>query len=204
MPPQKRMGRRNFNRPTGKREYRKLFVIVTEGRKTEREYFEIFNGLQSKNRVKCPKRNHNSAPRYVLKQMIKYLREKKPMPPFEAWIVVDADDWKQEELVKLNKWAQERDNRGFALSNPKFEYWLSLHFEEGNYVATSKECDRRLQQHIPGYDKSIDPNHFTRDRICEAVHRAKSRDDPLCNDWPRRLGQTTVYKLVELIFKDEC
>ena len=37
MPPK----RRNFRRPLGERRYRKLFIVATEGVKTEPQYFAI-------------------------------------------------------------------------------------------------------------------------------------------------------------------
>lgn len=42
--PQKR---RSFRRPFGKLPYRKLFVIATEGAKTEPQYFDILRKLKS-------------------------------------------------------------------------------------------------------------------------------------------------------------
>jgi hypothetical protein len=44
----------------------------------------------------------------------------------------------------------------FALSNPKFEYWLLLHFNDGTGIASSRDCSDRLKRHLPGYDKGID------------------------------------------------
>ena len=98
------------------------------------------------------------------------------------------------------KWADGHDNYGFALSNPKFEYWLLLHFENANGVATADECDRRLRKHLPGYDKHVDSRHFTPDLIRTAAERPRKRDTPPCTDWPRKPG-TTLYKLVEKILE---
>lgn len=47
----------------------------------------------------------------------------------EAWLVVDKDQWTEEQLRQLHQWSLQQANYGFALSNPKFEYWLLLHFE---------------------------------------------------------------------------
>ncbi len=89
----------------------------------------------------------------------------------EAWLVVDKDQWTDEQLDQLHAWARTHDNYGFTLSNPKFEYWLLLHFEDGTGIASSRDCSDRL------------------------------RDNPPCTDWPRALGGTTVYKLVENILQ---
>ena len=58
------------------------------------------------------------------------------------------------------------------------------------------ECSRRLRQHVPRYDKDVDARKFTKERVAIAVQRALTRDNPPCVDWPRRPGQTTVYRLV--------
>ena len=117
----------------------------------------------------------------------------------EAWVVVDRDSWPAEHLAELHAWSQSKENFGFALSNPMFEYWLLLHFEDGDRVANGEHCNERLRRHLPNYDKHIHEQHFTPARIQSAVDRARRRDDPPCADWPRNPGSTTVYRLVERI-----
>lgn len=88
-----------------------------------------------------------------------------------------------------------------ALSNPKFEYWLLLHFEDGDGIASPRDCSERLKRRLPGYEKGIDARKITRDRIDVAIRRARQRDNPPCADWPHVLGGTTVYRLVENILQ---
>jgi hypothetical protein len=154
MPPK----RRRFQRPLGERRYRKLFVIAVEGVKTEPQYFAIFNDQQSVIRVNCLKDSHDSSPPQVLKRMEDHLRQEELRASDEAWLVVDKDQWTDEQLDQLHAWTQARDNYGFALSNPKFEYWLLLHFEDGTGIASSRDCSGRLKRHLPDYDKGIDPH----------------------------------------------
>lgn len=92
-------------------------------------------------------------------------------------------------------------NRGLALSNPKFEYWLLLHFEDGHRVTSPQDCDKRLREHLPNTGKKIPRGTFSREQIEEAVIRAKKRDHPPCDDWPREPGRTTMYRLVEKILE---
>jgi hypothetical protein len=58
---------------------------------------------------------------------------------------------------------------------------------------------KRLKKHLPDYNKGIDFKKITKEHIHQAIQRAKVRDKPLCSDWARDLGGTTVYKLVENI-----
>ena len=192
--PQKR---RKFQRSLGELPYKKLFVLAVEGVKTEPQYFGIFNNQQSVIRVSCLKSSHGSSPLQVLKRMEDHLRQVDLRSTDEAWLVVDKDQWTDEQLVQLHEWAQTGDNLGFALSNPKFEYWLLLHFEDGNDIASSRDCTDRLKRHITDYDKGIDARKFTIERIKQAISRAKLRDNPTCVDWPHSLGGTTIYRLVE-------
>ena len=193
--------RRKIQRQLGERRYRKLFVIAMEGAKTELQYFSIFNDSNSVIRVNCLKGHHKSSPPQVLKRMETYIRKEKLKDSDEAWLVVDKDTWTDEQLAQLNTWAQKKRNYGFALSNPKFEYWLLLHFEEANNIASSKNCEDRLKRYFPDYDKGIYVRKITPEQIKEAVRRAKFRDHPPCTDWPKSIG-TTVYRLVEAILAE--
>ncbi len=197
MPPRKR---RRFVRPQGERRYRKMFVLATEGSKTESQYFEIFKDRNLVVHIEFLKKKGDSAPPQVLDRMRNYLKRKGLKDSDEAWLVVDKDQWTDYQLLQLYEWAQEADNYGFALSNPKFEFWLLLHFENGDGVSNSKTCSRKLERHMPGCEKGIDARKISNHRIEKAVERAKNRDKPACRDWPRNTGRT-VYRLVENILK---
>ena len=194
--------RRRYRRPLGERRYRKLFIVATEGVKTEPQYFAILNDHHSVIHVDCTKSKHHSSPLQVLKRMEDRLKQETLKNSDEAWLVVDKDQWQDEQLAQLHTWSQGADNYGFALSNPKFEYWLLLHFENGTNIGSSRECSDRLKNHLPDYDKSLDVRKISPDMIEDAVCRAKIRDNPPCEDWPRTLGSTTVYKLVENILSE--
>lgn len=129
--------------------------------------------------------------------MKRYLREQSLRKTDEAWLVVDKDQWSDEQLADLYDWSNQKDNYGFALSNPKFEYWLLLHFEDGAGVSSSRNCVDRLRRHLPDYEKYVDVRKFSGNRVREAIVRGRSRDNPPCADWPRSIGITTVYRLVE-------
>lgn len=192
--------RRKFQRPLGERRYKKLFVIAVEGAVTEPQYFDLFHDQQSVIHVECLKGKSASSPPQVLSRMEARIHERGLAPSDEAWLVVDKDNWTDEQLLLLHQWTQVRKGRGLALSNPKFEYWLLLHFEDGSGVRTSQECSDRLARATVVSGKSINPRQFTSERIQQAVQYAKQRDQPPCEDWPRTIG-TTVYRLVEAMLK---
>ncbi len=175
-----------------------MFVIAVEGIKTEPSYFALFND-KSVIHVRCLKGDNRSAPAHVLQRMERYLQRNEIVKGDEAWLVVDKDQWTVRQLAELHAWSRGASNRAFALSNPRFEYWLLLHFEDGAGISSSQECSRRLRRHLPGYDKGSDRRKFTADRIANAVERAAARDSPPCKDWPRQPWRTTVYRLVRNI-----
>ena len=191
--------RRKFQRPLGEQRYKKLFLIAAEGIKTEPSYFSIFTDDASVVCVSCLKGKHDSSPPQVLRRMTEYLESKGLKSSDEAWLVVDMDQWSEEQLMQLHQWSTQKANYGFALSNPKFEYWLLLHFEEGAGVRSARDCMDRLKRWMPHYDKGINARQITPEQIENAMRRAKSRDHPPCEDWPRRFGQTTIYRLIENI-----
>ncbi|RJQ62927.1 MAG: RloB domain-containing protein [Desulfobacteraceae bacterium] len=193
--------RRRFQRPLGELRYRKMFVIAAEGEKTEPQYFAIFNTRSSVVHVKCIKGRQASSPPQVLRRMRENLNKEGLKKSDEAWLVVDKNGWTDEHLEQLHQWSKDADNYGFALSNPKFEYWLLLHFEDGAGIASSRNCLDRLKRYLPDYDKGIDPRIITQEMIDEAIQRAKRRDNPPCIDWPRTIWCTTVYRLVENILR---
>jgi hypothetical protein len=172
-----------------------MFIIATEGAKTEPQYFGIFNSSNAVVHVHCLKCKTASSPPQVLARMHAHLREEGLKPGDEAWLVVDKDQWTDQQLAELFQWSQGRINYGFAVSNPKFEFWLLLHFEEGNGIATSRECSERLARHLPNFAKRTVEVDKLVDGVSDAIRRARMKDNPPCNDWPRNTG-TTVYRLV--------
>lgn len=189
--------RKRFLRPLGKRPYRRLFVIAVEGRVTEPQYFRMLNSEQVVIKVLCGTKQ--CSPLQVLTRLQAYLRKEPLKASDEAWVVIDKDNWTDAEFDQINAWSKRSAKHGFALSNPKFEYWLILHFEDAKGLTTPAECSQRIKKHLPGYHKRVDKTKFPLESIRRAIQRAKSRDKPPCVDWPRTVG-STVYRLVERIF----
>lgn len=193
------MKRRAFHRPLQERRYKKLFVIATEGAETEPQYFSIFSHEErSVIRIKCLRGQHDSSPDHVLKRMKRYIKQEALKKSDEAWLVVDRDHWNEEQLKELLRWVDMEESYGFALSNPNFEYWLLLHFEDGDGVTGSHSCIKKLKKHLPNYSKNINPGDFPHERVLRAIDRTRKRDSPPCKDWPRSSG-STVYRLVSRI-----
>ena len=155
--------RRPLARRKGLRRYRKLFVVSTEGSKTEPQYFDLLNSKSAAVHIHCLGRRRGQSPERVLAAMDKYMKEVRPKrkkrrddrDDFGAWLVIDRDQWEMDEIDQLHSWARSHPNTHLAVSYPCFEYWLLLHFEDGDRVTGPQECIDRLKKHLPGYDKGV-------------------------------------------------
>ena len=179
-----------------------MFIVAAEGDKTEPQYFRMMNSInKSVIHFKCLKNLHGSSPKHILKIMKDHIKANGLNKRDEAWLVVDRDDWTEDQLKALVEWTKEKESYHLGLSNPKFEYWLLLHFEDGTGIKSSRHCSERLKVHLPNYNKDIQENKI-RSRILDAVSRAKKKDTPRCKTWPNKSG-TTVYRLVEKVFSSD-
>lgn len=192
-----------LSRPHATRAYRKIFLIAVEGEKAEIDYLNMFKKDPTLMlSIKCLNCKNGAEPQNILEQMQKFLAEIEPLKTDEIWLVADKDQWTYEQLFELYQWTQQCESRHFVLSNPKFEYWLLLHFEEGYDILSSADCDAKLKQHIPNLSDEVNANIFTRERIENAIIQAKKRNDPEFEDWPRNTG-TTVFRLIESLLAEK-
>ena len=212
-----------------KRRTYNVFVVSTEG-KTERQYFSALNTMLETNgglmngqpRIRLVKRNAtDSSTEEVRIALDNYINPERSNQKYDmregdqAWLVIDADQENrpEEQVNKLYQWTvrcqkdpKRKGKYRLAVSNPCFEAWLLLHFDDKSpTVPNCEEYVKRLKKHIPGYsnkNKNIDTHshRFMEDNIRKATERSRARDKPTCKDWPRDPGITTVYRLVEKLF----
>lgn len=182
--------RRSFDRPAPDRHYRTRFVVATEGQETEPQYFSMFNSKHSTVKVVLLRNKRKTSPGQVLDRLKKADISQKD----HAWLVIDRDTWEE---VELNQVFNDCKAKGYkmALSNPMFEYWLLLHFEDGNGV-NAGNVKTRLKIHLPDFTKSHVEIHKIEPGIDDAIRRAERKDNPRCEKWPLTTG-TTVYRLVK-------
>ena len=108
---------------------------------------------------------------------------------------MDRDQWTDEQLEGVLLGCR-ASTFNLAVSNPQFEYWLLLHFEDGSGVSSSRDCTQRLMRYLPNFDKGHLEIQKLEPGIPDAIHRAEAKDTPPCEDWPKTNG-STVYRLVK-------
>ncbi len=208
--------RREFKRPSFKRDVNKLFVIATEGQKTEKVYFE---GLISENphpKTKIymeilPKLDSKSSPSAVLRMLDSFRKEFLLRNGDELWMVIDRDkqSWQVSEISEIAQMVSQKKYY-LALSNPAFEVWLLLHVKDVNEYSPAEiqelfansrtgsrtRLERELVRICGSYNK-IKPNlgHFL-PNVRTAISRAEILVRDPSERWPDYFG-THVFKLVK-------
>lgn len=181
--------------------YRKRIIIASEGVRTEPEYFQLFNSpFQS---ITSLAKVGQGAPAQVLNQIKAAVDKTSLKAEDQVWIVIDRDDWPERDIDACAQWVAEKTSEkiifGLALSNPKFEYWLLLHFDDGVGAETPRACDQRLREYVPHYDKHIRGVNWL-EKVPMAIEHAMRNLD-LNKPWPKQKGQTSVVLLVKELLK---
>ena len=101
----------------------------------------------------------------------------------------------EKDLSEAEKWASSDGRFGFAISVPKFELWLLLHFEE-RWPNSSRQCDEIVKKHLPYYNKSIYAGDLDLDKVRTAIRFAEARCHHYGNDWSKMSSWTNVHLLV--------
>ena len=197
------------------------FLIVTEGEKTEPNYF---TGLSQKIKEKLGGyidikiSGEGCGTKKLIESTKKIIKNSKIFYQ-NVWVVFDKDDFKDfDEAIELHNELEnelgKETNVGVAWSNQSFEYWLYLHFNYSDVSLHRKEWNKKLndifKQHNLGdgtyhknYDNIYDLVNIN-DGINKAIKHAKKRmkkfDEQ--NDKPSQFDPgTTVYRLVEELKK---
>ncbi|OGR03102.1 MAG: hypothetical protein A2511_02540 [Deltaproteobacteria bacterium RIFOXYD12_FULL_50_9] len=175
----------------------RLFIIATEGRKTEKQYFAIFGNKKCQVQV-ITNEDNKSAPAYILKQLKKFKKEFQLAGDDELWLMVDVDHWGNKHLAEVA--AQAGHNQfNLAVSNPCFEVWLFLHHADlSPQLIQAKEMKSQLRTILGGYNSAkLDVERF-QNLIDDAIARAEALDTNKEERWPSHTG-THVYKVVQKV-----
>lgn len=214
--------RRDFKRPSFVRDLNKLFVIATEGQKTEIKYFDGIKSSKDLQRTKIyieilKRKNTNSSPSSVMKMLDEFKKEFLLKDDDELWLVIDRDkqSWGINEISEIARLSLQK-NYFLALSNPAFEIWLLLHVkdvtdytnEEKDELFENKKINRnrtRLEKELITICGSYNKTNLNLAHYIPHVHLAIMRSENLTRDpnerWPNYLG-THVYKLVKKLVQN--
>lgn len=134
---------------------RKVFVIVCEGEKTERIYFNRYKTRYSNLRIETPNSKYTDPINLAKFSREQIKKEALDLKNGDAiWCVFDCDENTNEDLSHACKIAG-KDIK-ICLSNPNFELWFLLHFSLIVSKLTRSEVIEKLKEHISGYEKNKD------------------------------------------------
>ena len=169
-------------RPYSPKERKRRFLLCCEGTGTEPDYFNALakllrssrlvdvviadhEGTDPKQIVEQAKRERASANRRAKQADDDNLRYN------EVWCLFDRDENPHfDDAVE-----QAMANKiGVAASNPCFELWILLHFQDQQADISRKNAFKIAKKHIPGYDKRLTGFSPFQGRVHHAILRAKT------------------------------
>jgi len=164
-------------------------------------YFSLFKSTRVRVEVLPAGPEGLSAPRQVLERLVAFEERFDLDADDERWLVIDVDQQRGQFLDEVTQVARE-SGYGLAISNPCFELWLLLHFQDADPSDT--DCAaviNRLRPHVGGYNKArIKLAPYTPDRTREAVARARALEGGRDMRWPNCPG-THAFKVVERLLR---
>jgi hypothetical protein len=201
--------RRQDDRPIGRRgpsrQPKFRILIVCEGRITEPGYLKALQHAARNPRVHVAVAGETGVPRTVVEIAIR-LREEaeheakrqrdENLKWDEVWGVFDIDE--HPNVEKARQLANANAIK-LAISNPCFELWALLHFQDRRAHIERHAVRAALRRHLTEYDKALD---FTKmfPGYTDAVRRSRALEaEAERHGEPERNPTTGVYRLTELI-----
>lgn len=169
-------GASSLRRPPPAWDPQAIVLIVCEGNKTEPLYFNALRRYRRLSATKIeivPGGISGSDPRSI----VRYARQRKKWMKRrglrfdQVWCVFDRDDHPKIEQAFL--WA-DQSHFSLAYSNPCFELWFILHFQDVDHPLDRYEALNRLRRLMPEYRKTSSVFHLLLPRQAEAIRRAQS------------------------------
>lgn len=188
-----------------KRLPRRRLLIVCEGKITEPKYFAEFKREHRTQLVDIEITPDCGVPKSLVESAVERKKSaerlsRKEGDPFlkygETWCVFDIDAHPNLAEARI----QARDNGlKLAVSNPCFELWILLHFQDHRSHQERDWMQNACRRHLPNFVKEVDYEKI-RQNYTEAVRRAK-----LLLEWQTQQGRengnpsTSVHLLTETI-----
>jgi hypothetical protein len=199
----KRRSFTDLRRPKAIRQPRLRFLIACEGRRTEPYYFLALSREFRNPLVYLEIEREGGTPKTLVeraaaKKKLAARDARSQRDPFlafdQVWCVFDVD----EHPYLADALQQARANGiKVAVSNPCFELWVLLHFQEQSAFLDRAMARRLLKKYIPGYQKIV-PFEALKPYYNNAVERAKILDARCESAGVRGDNPSTgVYRLTE-------
>jgi hypothetical protein len=200
-------GGRSLKRKIAVRQPRKTFVIFCEGERTEPEYLQALKRKPSVRDVAAVdirvETSHGGAPMTLVSMAVdargRAISEEAEIDEF--WCVFDVE-WPVNHPNLKEAIEQAHHNEiGIAISNPCFELWLILHFQDQNAWLDNDQA-ARLRRRLDGStDKGLDAARYM-PSISDAARRAVKLDERHSRDgspFPNNNPSSSMHRLLAAI-----
>jgi hypothetical protein len=166
---------------------------VCEGAVTEREYFRSFQHAVRNPRVHVEVAREHGVPLTLVEIAVRLRDEAREAARGhhdenllwdEVWGVFDVDEHPNIEQARR---LADRNGIVLAISNPCFELWALLHFQEQRGHIERRRVRAALQRFIPGYDKLLDFDRMhggyevAKQRAADLDREAERHEEPTRN-----------------------
>lgn len=195
--------RKSLRRQPARLKAKSRILIVCEGRVTEPGYFRGLIKDEEIRLVDVVVDDRGGVPKTLVERAVEMKKEARRQAKLardedlaydEIWCVFDVD-----EHPNINAALQQATAHqiSVAMSNPCFELWLLLHFEECNGWIHRDAAHSTCGKYIVGYKKRVDYSDL-RDLVSAASRRASR-----LQEWQDKRGNargnpyTTVHVLVD-------
>lgn len=194
-------------RGSGNRKRNPVVYLICEGSETEIRYFKKFRSRECRIDIVPIPSQYKSADKLV--QKARATIGTSPYYPDEGdiiWCVFDCDDNTNQMLTKAKQSAM-KEGYKLAYSNPSFEVWFLLHFN--NQIAPVENCEAAIsllkqKGRLEQFEKNKNVYDQLKPLQAIAIERATCRVSALENEHTEIISRqsnpvTTVAELVEYL-----
>lgn len=149
------------------RQQRQIFVVATEGEKSEAAYLALMRQLLPVS-IRILPNTKGLPPRKVVQRLDSERNSRKVHKEDQYWIAIDVDNWSAADL----RAALDSGYR-VAISNPCFEVWLLAHYENPSVRSSCDQYRYALDHHVPRLSEHKNLKRFrpTLAQVEQAVKR---------------------------------
>lgn len=152
-----------------------MLIIVPEGRVTEVEYFGHLSQFNKRLHLRVERCQANS-PQQLKKRLTQLMRQALAnRQGVTGWIVFDRDRWNENDIQDVYKWQDKEPQVHIAMTNPKFEWWLALHFEAHPQLDRLVSVLVKYGALVGGNKKGVNTRVFDGKSIWKAIERASAQ-----------------------------